>query len=116
MKPGKTATYEPNIFNTWLDYHLASGMTQAELIRRVNEKMNKKYSNMTFYNWKTKQRTLPDIVYSNCILPELADLYEWYFKQKCYPAKAVDFDSLAAAFSPCVKVQADDDQNDTDVH
>lgn len=116
MKPGKTATYDPNVFNTWLDYHLANGMTQADIIRRVNEKMNKKYTNMTFYNWKTKQRTLPDVVYASCILPDLAKLYEWYFKQKCQLTTAVDFQLLAAAFSPCVKIQSADDQQDPDIH
>lgn len=102
MKRGRASEIPCNIFTTWLDYQESKGVIQAELIRQVNAKLGKAYDNKTFYNWKHQIRTLPDIVLNECITPELPMMYAWYFKNN--KEAKVNYEALAAAFAPCVKL------------
>lgn len=110
MKPGKTAQYPSNIFNTWLDFNAANGIVQADLIRSVNAKLGKQYDNKTFHNWRKQLRTLPDVVINECITPDLPAVFEWYLDS--HDRSNLDCNELAAAFSPCVKLNLSEAEND----
>lgn len=104
MQPGPTASEFPeNIFNTWLDFREAKGQTRAEIIREVNIACERKYDNNTFYKWKKQQLSVPDNVLKAFVLVELADTLEWFYKDKGFSTRGIDFKELAKAVSPPVK-------------
>lgn len=103
LKRGKPASYVPNLFNTWLEYQERLGKTQADIIRLFNSSLGKNYDNVTFYRWKTNEKSLPDNIMIEFILPSLPELYRWFFKEQGFTTKNIDFDVLSVAFSPVIK-------------
>jgi len=104
-KPGKKGTeYPDNLFNTWLEYRVSKGDNQASIIREVNDALNRKYDNNTFYRWKKQQLSIPDLLIKQFINPELADILEWLFKTKKFSNRKMRFDTLAKAIQPPIKI------------
>lgn len=106
LKPGRVVEYAPNLFNTYLSYKENLGVSQAELIREFNAVLGKNYNVVTIYRWKTNEKSLPDSIMTNFIVPVLPDLYRWYFKNNGFSGKTIDFDALSAAFCPVIKKEA----------
>ena len=110
MTPGMKADFPQNLFNTWLDYKESQGLKRAEVIRAVNEMVDRKDDNDRFYRWKKQRAAVAEIVVINVIYPELAAVLEWFFNEQGYPTKGIDFEFLAGAVRPPVKItQANDD-------
>ena len=94
-RPGKNATFPSNLFNTWLDYRESQGFSRADIIREVNQKLQKSYYNERFYKWKKELATVPKQVITEFIEPELPHVLEWFFECKGYPMQGVNFKALA---------------------
>lgn len=109
MAPGVKAEFPQNLFNTWLDYHEARGNSRADMIRTANEMLGRNYDNNSFFKWKKQRTTVSELVVINFIYPELPAVLQWLFEQQGYPTKGVDFEFLAAAVRPAVKLTTTDD-------
>jgi hypothetical protein len=113
MSPGMKAEFPQNLFNTWLDYKESQGFNRAEVIRTVNDKVDRKYNNDRFYRWKKQRATVAELVIINFVYPDLPAVLEWFFKDQGYPVKGIDFDHLAGAVRPPIKLtQGNDDDPD----
>lgn len=104
-QPGKNADFPENLFNTWLDYKESQGLSRADVIRSVNERLDRKYDNDRFYRWKKQKMTVAEPVMIEFIYPELAETLEWYFKEQGFPVKGIDFQKLADAVRPAIKLK-----------
>lgn len=104
MRPGKEAEYPLNIFNVWLDYREAQGDRRASIIREVNAKLGRKYDNNNFYRWKKQRANLPELIYTECVKPELPEALKWFFVTHEMPIRGIDFELLAEAVTPAIKM------------
>tara|TARA_B110000196_G_scaffold315349_1_gene324827 strand:+ start:1047 stop:1460 length:414 start_codon:yes stop_codon:yes gene_type:complete len=105
MQPGKLSEKETpiHLFNTWLDYRLSTGQKRSDIIREANLKLDRKYSNNTFYLWIQSKKTVAEVFMDEIIFPELANVYKFYFEQQGFPTKGIDFEVLAQAFQAPIK-------------
>jgi len=103
--PGRNTDFPENLFNTWLDYKESQGLSRADVIRSVNEKLERKYDNDRFYRWKKQRMTVAEPLVIEFIYPELAETLHWYFSQQGFPTKGIDFQKLADAVRPAVKLK-----------
>lgn len=106
MRPGKDAEYPLNLFNLWLDYREAQGQSRAEIIREVNEKIKRRYDNNSFYRFKRQSVTVPEPLTTECMEPDLPEALKWYFTKNEWPVRGIDFDLLAEAVRPAVKIKS----------
>lgn len=101
MQPGN---YPNSLFKTWLDYRIEHlGQTRADVIREVNEKLDRKYDNDRFYKWLKTVMTVAEPVVIHFIEPELPDVLQWYFEKNNLNTKGIDFKELAEIVTPSIK-------------
>lgn len=102
-KPSREVEFPLNLFNTWLDYRESLGQSRADVIREMNEVLDRKYDNDRFYKWKKQLLTVPEHVILSFIEPELPEALKHLFKVYGMPTRGIDFDFLAESVKPPVK-------------
>jgi hypothetical protein len=96
MQPGRRAKFPKNLLNTWIDYRISTdGTSLADLIKEVNGKLEKNYSNHSFWTWKTSKIPTPVLIIREIIYPELASILHWYFTTNGVASVDSNFDQLA---------------------
>lgn len=100
--PGVTAAGD-NIVATWFDYrYQAKGQARHEVIRELNDRLGRSYSNSRVYEWVQGNMSAPDSVLE-VIDEELQPMLRWFFKENNWPTKGVNMAKLSRAIRPAIK-------------
>lgn len=103
MKPGKSTSYPDSLFKTWLEYRESKGQSRADVIREVNQKLDRKYDNDRFYKWLKTNTTVAENVMLDFVIPELPDVLKWKYDLLGYESKGIDFVLLSSLVRPTIK-------------
>ena len=99
-KPGRDSVAKMNLFSTWLEYRRSKGHSRADVIREVNAKFNRKYDNKTFHSWINETVSIPDLVITNVLKPELNELLTWFLNEHDIDESKIDLSILAHLILP----------------